>query len=241
MDQVSNWSPMMTNNFITKQISRTDTNQLILYVIYFIACSSVTTLVYAWNGFNTPYYVCLSITILIIILCTSLYTVRVGNIKQHPIFKSLVKYGEYNSIQYQINTEVSSSSTIRKEKLLFTNNWILHPYFRGLYIIQRQELIWVYAKDLATRHSINFIPTGTTHTYSIVMNYTEPIPSSGMLCARTLEIKAKDNSGSREVLEYIIQYAPWILAGYTKEIADLWENNTSRVIDFVKNRYKSST
>jgi len=229
----------MTKSFVMGHIKHADTNLLILYTVIFTVSSLVATLVYVISGLHMPYYVFLSITLIIIVVCTVAYTNRVGNLKQRPTFRTLTRLGNFDSIRAQIDAEAVSNTAVSKGKLLFTQNWILQPYFGGLHVIHRPALVWAYAKDLATRHYINFIPAGTTHTYSVLIHYTEPAKRQGFITIRGLEIKTRSEEASGDLLGYILLYAPWVVAGYTPEIANSWRTNTSEMLAFVTNRYNA--
>jgi hypothetical protein len=158
---------------------------------------------------------------------------------RYPTYKILTKFGNFDAIRTQIDAEVVSNKSVSKGKLLFTQNWILHPYFSGLHVIFKPTLVWVYTKHQATRHSINFIPTGTTHEYSVLINYTEPAKEQGFVTIRSLEIKTHGDMGARDILDYMLIDTPWIVAGYTPEIDNLWKSNTSEMLATITNRYNS--
>lgn len=223
----------MTSSFVMSHISRADRNLLILYASIFTVCSLITALVYRISGLYTPYYVSLFITLAVIVVCTVAYTRRVSNLERRPTFRTLAKFGNFDDIRAQIDAEAVSSRSASKARLLLTQNWILHPYRFGLHVIHRPTLAWAYAKDLATRHSINFIPTGTTHAYSVLIHYLDSSTVS------SLEIDTANQEAARDLLEYIFQYAPWIVAGYNPEIASLWETNADEMIAFVTHRYNT--
>jgi len=223
----------MTNSFVMSHINRADRNLLILYVSIFTVCSLITALVYRISGLYTPYYVSLSITLTIIVICTVAYTNRVSNLERRPIFKTLAKFGNFDDIRAQIDAEAVSNKSASKAKLLFTQNWILQPYRSGLHVIHRPTLVWAYAKDVATRHYVNFIPTGTTHTYSVLIHYLD------FTTVSSLEINTANQDAANDLLQYIFQYAPWIVAGYTPEIANLWKTNAAEMIAFVTRRYNA--
>lgn len=233
--------PVITgaNSFVMRHIKRTNRNLLVLYVIIFFVCSVITTLVYINGGLHKPFDVCLGITLLITVVFTVTYTTRVSNLERHPIYKSLTKFGNFNSVRAQIDAEAASNTSVSKGGLRFTQNWVIRPYFETLLVIQRSTLVWAYAKDLATHHSINFIPVGTTHTYSVLIHYTEPSKRRGLVNVRNLEIRTSNEEVSRDLLGYILLYAPWIVAGYTPEIASLWKKKTSEVLTYVANRYNA--
>jgi hypothetical protein len=223
----------MTDSFVMSHIKRADTNLLILYVVIFTGCSLITALVYRISGLYTPYYVSLTITLAIIVICTGTYTNRVSNLERRPTFKALAKFGDFHHIQAQIDAEAASNEPTGKAKLFFTQNWILQPRWSGLYAIPRPMLVWAYAKDLATHHSVNFIPTGTTHTYSVLIHYLD------FKTVRSLEIRTANQEAAHDLLKYIFQYAPWIVAGYTPEIANSWRTNQAQMIAVVTRRYNA--
>jgi len=223
----------MTDSFVMSHIRRADRNLLILYVVIFAVCSLITALVYQISGLYTPYYVSLYITLTIIVICTGVYTNRVSNLERRPTFKKLAKFGDFHDIGAQIDAEAVSNKSASKAKLLFTQNWILQPYRSGLHVIHRPTLVWAYTKHLATRHSVNFIPTGTTHTYSVLIHYLD------FTTVRSLEINTANQDAANDLLKYIFQYAPWIVAGYTPEIANSWKTNAAEIIASVKHRYNA--
>lgn len=237
----SHKKPVITgaNSFVMKHIKRTNRNLLVLYIIIFIVCSVITTLVFITGGLHKPFDVCLAITLLLTVVFIVTYTIRLSNIERHPIYKSLTKFGNFDSVRAQIDAEAVSNTSVSKGGLRFTQNWVIRPYFETLLVIQRSTLVWAYAKDLATRHSINFIPVGTTHTYSVLINYTEPAKRRGMVNVRNFEIRTSNEEASRDLLGYILLYAPWIVAGYTPEVAYLWKKKTSEILTYVANRYNA--
>jgi len=223
----------MTNSFVMGHIKRADRNLLILYVTIFTVCSLITALIYDISGLSTAFYVSLSITLIVIVICTAAYINRVSNLERRPTFKTLAKFGNFDDIRTQIDTEAVSNKSASKAKLLFTQHWILHPYWSGLHVIHRPTLVWVYAKDLATRHYVNCIPTGTTHTYSVLIHYLD------FTTVSSLEINTANQAAANDLLEYIFKYAPWIVIGYTPKIANLWKANAAEMIAFVTNRYNA--
>lgn len=230
--------PVITgaNSFVMRHIKRADRNLLILYVIIFIVCSVITTLVYIYGGLHKPFDVCLAITLLITVVFAVTYNIRVRNLERRPTFKRLTRFGNFDSVRAQIDAESASNTSVSKGGLRFTQNWVLRSYFLGLLVIYRPTLVWAYSKHIATHNSVNFIPTGTTHDYSVLLHYTEPAKQQGFVKIRGLEIKTKSEEASRDLVEYIFQYAPWIVAGYTPEIATSWKRNTSEMLDYVASR-----
>lgn len=229
----------MAKSFVMEHIKRADGNLLGLCIVICIVCSLITFIVGFGGGLHTPFYWCLSITILIIAICAFAYIDRVSNLKHRPIFRELRRFGDFDSIRAQIDADVAFSAPVSKGELLFTQNWILKSKFSGLHVIHRPTLVWAYAKDLATSHYVNFIPTGTTHTYSVLLHYTEPARRQGFITMRNLEIKTENKEESGDLLGYILLYAPWIVAGYTPEIAILWRVKTSEMLATVANRYNA--
>jgi len=223
----------MTDSFVMWHIKRADRNLLILYVVIFTVCSLITALVYRIAGLYTPYYVGLSITLTVIVICTVAYTRRVSDLERRPTFNTLAKFGDFDDIRAQIDAEAISNKSVSKAKLLFTHNWILQSRWGGLHAIQRPTLAWAYAKDLTTRHYVNFIPTGTTHTYSVLIHYLD------FKTVRSLEINAASHDAADDLLQYVLEYAPWIVAGYTPEIANAWKTNEAEMIAFVTHRYNA--
>ena len=244
-----------TNSFVMGHIKRSDRNKLIKYVIICIILISITIAVYLRSSL-VEFYGCLSVTLVITAVCISKYKRRVSNLERRPSFKILTRFGDFDSVRAQIDAEAVSSTSvifnkvkmqikdrkavrtsINSSKLYFTQNWVLCPHFGGLYVIHRPTLVWAYSQHLATHNSINFIPVGTTHTHSVLMHYTGPAKRQGFVNVCVLEIETKNEAASNDLLGCILRYAPWIVAGYTPEIAESWKKNTSEMLAFAANRY----
>jgi hypothetical protein len=53
------------------------------------------------------------------------------------------------------------------------------------------------------------------------------------------EIKVGGGKEANELLYFILQYSPWIMVGYTKEINKLWSKHTSETLSAIINKRNS--
>lgn len=78
------------------------------------------------------------------------------------------------------------------------------------------DLIWIYKKQ--TKHSVNFIPTGTT--YEVVIHLRD-----GSETTQSAGAEAVD-----QALATLAQNCPWIVAGYSEELRKLWSKSPNEFI-----------
>jgi hypothetical protein len=83
-------------------------------------------------------------------------------------------------------------------------------------------VIWAYKK--VTKHYTNFIPTGKS--YAVVICSRD---------GRSLEITSKQKKADG-MLEELARRWPWILLGYSDELAAAWKSNRDAVIGVVDAR-----
>ncbi len=92
-----------------------------------------------------------------------------------------------------------------------TANWVLIPSMFSTAVIRLSDLAWVYRKD--TKHSVNFIPTGTSY--------------ESVLWQRCGSMHSV--TGSQEMvasmLEALAARAPWVVIGYSKVLENAWDKD----------------
>ena len=103
-----------------------------------------------------------------------------------------------------------------------TRNWLLLPRYWGIDVVPLSDVMWVHKKR--TKHSVNFIPTGST--YGAVI-WTRD--------GRMLEVAASEHVVD-EYLHAMLAAAPWILAGYDEQLLGAWTHQRPAVIAAVDQR-----
>jgi hypothetical protein len=148
---------------------------------------------------------------------------RMANHDAHPIIKSLARFGPPRNIVMEIDAEAKNEwQTTSIGRFTLTPSWFLYATVYGLTILRWNEVIWAYKK--VTKHYTNFIPTGKS--YAVV------ICSRG---GRSMEISSKQKKADG-MLEELARRWPWVLIGYSDELAAAWKSNCDAVIGVVDAR-----
>jgi hypothetical protein len=146
--------------------------------------------------------------------------------ERHPIVVSLARYGPPDQVADAIAREVQEcySYALPSRQPLLTRNWLLQPSFFGLRIVSLHDVVWVYKK--VTKHSVNGVPTGTSH--------------AAVICQRdgaTLEVGGNEQA-TEQMLYQILGAAPWVVAGFDPNLMDLFKNRRNELVDVVEERRK---
>jgi hypothetical protein len=146
-----------------------------------------------------------------------------GRLENHPIAESLRTYGEPADVAAHIDREARDGTcTFQSDKLLLTQSWILQTSTYGLRVVQINDVIWVYKK--VTKHSINCIPTDTTHSVMI-----------GTRDGHALEF-VENNATADRFLEEVCRRAPWVVAGFSHETDAVYQKDRTSMAATVDKR-----
>jgi hypothetical protein len=152
-----------------------------------------------------------------------LYLQRTANPEKHPLMKALERYGQPNDVAMQIDSELRSepNAAVTRDVRL-TNNWLIHATAFKTVLMQSRDVIWAYQK--ITKHYHNGIPTGKS--YSIVIRDSR---------GQSAEVTGKKTSAP-ELVSTLQQRMPWIVAGFSKELEELWSKNRAGFVEAVEKR-----
>jgi hypothetical protein len=128
--------------------------------------------------------------------------------ERHPLCKALSEYGPLHSVVPQIDGEFSTANSTLGGAT-FTRNWVISCWLTKTLVMRRDEIIWVYKKR--TKHSVNFIPTGTT--YGLILRDTR-----GSL----LEISNSEQYVNK-YLSSLAEQTPWVIFGYDPKVEKLYK------------------
>ena len=143
--------------------------------------------------------------------------------EKHPLCKALEQYGSLYTVVPQIDGEAVAQSSLHLiGGVTITQNWLVKCGVHKAIVMRRDELVWVYKK--LTKHSFNFIPTGTT--YSSVLR-----DSRGKL----LEISDHEQQ-VENVLASLVNPMPWIIVGYNKDVEDMYNKARAEFAESVARR-----
>lgn len=147
---------------------------------------------------------------------------RMGRYERHPIVQWLNHYGTPSEVAQQIEAQIKDErNVVRGSGVTMTSTWFFWSTAYGLHTNHVFDLIWIYKK--VTKHSYNFIPTGTTTAAAIHTRF-----------GRELEIKA--GSWTEPLLQQVVERAPWVIVGYSDDLAAIWSKETLSMIAEVDQR-----
>ena len=95
-------------------------------------------------------------------------------------------------------------------------------------LIDYQDLIWVYKQTNTTQHKIyGIIPAGKTVTHSVVFSLRDK---------RQLMTNVKKEEQADEVIRYLATQAPYVIYGYSEELATAFKQNFESMVTAVDQR-----
>jgi hypothetical protein len=145
---------------------------------------------------------------------------------------SLEKYGSPVTIAAAIDREINGEVSRPTGALFISPSWLLNARFFDLDAKPLVELVWAYKK--VTKHSVNFIPTGKTYI-TVIWDRRR----------KSMEVSTgRSEQKTHRLLEALAERAPWVLIGYSDELAGDWTTDAAGVISAVdqrRNRIKEET
>jgi len=142
-----------------------------------------------------------------------LVKIRYKNITIHPDFQALLRYDEPEKIILQFEKEIQAKKRLYEESgYSVLPNYIVIDKIYRYHVLYKAEIVWVYL--LRTKHSVNFIPTGST--YEVIINVND---------GRTFQVKCSREEESKELMEAIAKIAPFAIFGYSDELKAYWQTN----------------
>ena len=213
----------MWDNFIGQQIRRCNRNFLIANIVF------VGAIIGYASGFNykSEGYGSLSLSIPLSLLAVwnfVRWNKRTKDFSCHPICKRLSQFGGTNDVVQQIETAVQLNSLCNTAGAIICGPWLFEKTAFGLKCLHIPDLVWLYKK--ITKHSFNFIPTGTSFAALIYDRH-----------GNSLELQA----GQKQIdalVSMICQQAPWIVAGYSNDLEKLWKSQRASFVAAVDEQRK---
>jgi hypothetical protein len=151
-----------------------------------------------------------------------LYKKRTDSPEKHPLAKAIAQYGPIYSLVPQIDAEVAAGSAYLLG-VRMTDNWLISCTITKSTVMRRDEIVWAYKKR--TKHSVNFIPTGTT--YSSVLRDSR---------GKAFEISGSNEQQVEGFLDGVLKQTPWVVVGFDKEINKLYTKNLTEFSSLVAKR-----
>jgi hypothetical protein len=124
--------------------------------------------------------------------------------ESHPLCKALSAYGPLVSVVPQIDGEFGAGNSTLGGAT-FTLSWVIVCSLGKSLVMRRDEIIWAYKKR--TKHSVNFIPTGTS--FGMILRDAR---------GKLLELSASEQQVD-SYLSSLARQTPWIIFGYDSKLA----------------------
>jgi hypothetical protein len=144
--------------------------------------------------------------------------------ERHPICKALSQYGPLYSVVPQIDADVAAGCATFNS-VTFSRDWIISCWVTQAAVMRRDEVIWAYKKR--TKHSVNFIPTGSS--YSLVLRDTR---------GKLLELSNSEQNVNGYISS-LAEQTPWVFFGYNKEREKLYKKHLQAFAQTVSDRKAS--
>lgn len=170
----------------------------------------------AWN------YLVFVFQIPVLILCLwklKSFIERNNNPNVHPIMKGISAYGDPRSVSAEIEDDLRMSNGGKRKGIpgIWTNKWVLMPTTFDLLVGKLDDLVWIYTHE--TKHSVNFIPTGST--WKLMMHFANK---------QCIEVDTKKENVEKLLLE-LLERVPWAYAGFSEELKGCWQKQPQAMID----------
>lgn len=149
---------------------------------------------------------------------------------RHPIFRALS--GDAPELVGKAVGEVESELDRAQVfgawdgRVYLAEHWLLS----GAVLIRLSDVLWVYPKT--TKHSVNFIPTGTTRSVELFTT-----KRSGY---HALPLTVNAHEGADALYAELLKRAPWAFAGFRPEWRERWEQIAPEVESKVAARQSES-
>ncbi len=128
-----------------------------------------------------------------------------NNPRSHSIYTKMASIGPVDTIVADLEKQVRETGQ-KMGSFIFTPNYLVNASAVELH--QYTDLVWIYKKQ--TRHSVNFIPTGST--YEVIMHTRDGKEHTMQASCAVVD----------QVLQTLARGCPWIVAGYSDQLRNLW-------------------
>jgi len=216
----------MWENFIGQQIRRCNRNLLIANVVLLctvIICAAMSAYYLAtedgwWTlGIGSPFLSLAGWNL-------SKWKKRARDYTCHPICKRLACFGTVEQVIQQIEAAILMNPVEKIAGVRLFGPWLFKPSILSLTCFYVPDLVWVYRK--VTTHSVNFIPVGQSSEAVLYDRYG----FSSTTQARKRKVES--------LMTHIIQQCPWIVAGFSKDLENLWKSQRREFVAAVDERRK---
>ena len=153
---------------------------------------------------------------------------RMEDIQQSPIHRALKRYGDdVDQIANMLEVDAASVNVNKYSAFTLTPSWLLHKTFFSFTPFHLSDIVWIYQKR--TQHFYYFIPTGKSHAIVVA-------DAAGRKAETDL---GRGKSSAKRIEEFtglLCARIPWVVAGYSDELKNLYEKNLRDFVESVAKR-----
>ena len=130
----------------------------------------------------------------------------------HPVMQRVEKWGDPIGVAVGAEREAGAPRYISGNGWTIADEFLIQSTFFTFGLLRLSDLLWAYKK--VTKHSVNFIPTGKTYEAVLVCYGGAATFKGGE--------KLVD-----EILGFAVGRTPWAIPGFSKELEQLFNKNSS--------------
>jgi len=218
----------MEKNFLQKEVTRCNVNILIINILCLLFSLFVII-------FSLPDSPILAIIFMIVLLISIYYFYilygRFKDYRTHPLYIRFSRFENPLKISELIENELNNKVIYTRGNWIITEQWMIEKSSYDFFAVHRSEIVWVYPTE--THRSVNFVPTGTTYSISVMYNLKTTNIKGGIQILGQIS-----SEKSMDTLNIIERFAPWAIYGFDKQIQELWQNKPDIMIQKVNEAYQ---
>ncbi len=130
--------------------------------------------------------------------------------QEHPAVTRAKTWGDLFVSSAAVELELQSAVKCRSKGWTLSENYAVQRTLFSFNVFWMENLLWVH--KMATKRSVNMIPIGTRYTASL--NFSDG----------SAEIVGKQKRVD-ELLEFATARAPWVVNGYSEELAAMYKKS----------------
>jgi hypothetical protein len=136
-----------------------------------------------------------------------------------PLDIQLSKHGTPEAIASELEKEFAGQ-TFRPHQIYVGQRWLCYSWKKQVTICKIDTLVWAYWERI--RHSVNFVPTGTTHQ---LVAWSRD--------GRGVALPLRKKKDVELALEALHRAAPWVFVGFTEALKESWNSDREDLIALV--------
>lgn len=213
----------MADQFITRDMKRSNRNLLITGVVFALAAAAL--LFAAGGSVGRDRAPALVWGIILAFGALVPLTALAFRLKTawHPTWRAAARYGDPYLIGLELGLELTEPTVARVKSLTVTPHWLLRRRVYGLDLIRLDDVMWAYRLD--TQHYVNGIKGARTIEVKI---HTR---AGGML-----KVQAGREYLGQQMLQKIQTCAPWAVIGYSSALESSWKRQRAEFVAVVDGR-----